>query len=94
MIRLEIHLYGKLRGYTGNKDPRSESTITVKVEEGTTIREALEKINVPTEDVGTNIFFNTEYSSLERPLNEDGRLGVFPDDMNLLYRWHFRKKEE
>jgi hypothetical protein len=94
MINLEIHLYGKLRKYTGNNDPRSESTSTIKVEKGTTIREALQKIKVPTEEVGTNIFFNTEYSSLDRPLKEDGRLGVFPDDMNLLYKWHFRKKEE
>jgi hypothetical protein len=93
MINLEIHLYGKLRKYTENLDPRKESIKKIQVKEGITIREALEKINVPSEEVGSNIFLNTEYSSLDRPINEDARLGVFPDDMNLLYKWHFRKKE-
>jgi len=25
-------------------------------------------------------------------VKEGGRLGVFPDDMNLLYKWHFTKE--
>jgi hypothetical protein len=93
MINLEIHLYGKLRKYTENQDPRKESTKKIQVETGTTIREALKQINIPSEEVGSNIFLNTEYSSLDRPIREDARLGVFPDDMNLLYKWHFRKKK-
>ena len=93
MINLEIHLYGKLRKYTENQDPRKESTKKIQVETGTTIREALKQINIPSEEVGSNIFLNTEYSSLDRPIRENARLGVFPDDMNLLYKWHFRKKK-
>jgi hypothetical protein len=94
MITVRVHLYGKLRKYTDNQDPRASSTVEVQVEEGSTIRNVLESFGVPTDDVGTNIFLNGEYSSIDRSIESDSRLGVFPDDMNLLYKWHFRKHEK
>ena len=66
----------------------------VQVEEGTSIRELLESKGIPINEVGSNIFLNGEYSSIDRPVKSDSRLGVFPDDMNLLYKWHFEKKEK
>ena len=92
MKSIEVHLYGKLRRYTANIDPRMPSTVTVEVEDGTTILELLEKIGVPVDEVGSNIFLNYQYSSVSREIHESGRLAVFPDDMNLLYKWHFSKK--
>jgi len=43
--------------------------------------------------VGSNIFLHGEYSSIDRVVEKSGRLRVFPDDMNFLYKWHFTKKE-
>lgn len=94
MITVRVHLYGKLRKYTDNQDPRESSTVDVQVEEGTTIRDVLERFGVLVDDVGTNIFLNGEYSSIDRSIESDSRLGVFPDDMNLLYKWHFRKHKK
>jgi len=91
-MKLEIHLYGRLRRFTDNPAPGKPSVINVDVPHGTTIREALGKAGVCTEEVGTNIFLNGKYSSLDRAIDEGGRLGVFPDDMNLLYKWHFTKE--
>jgi len=92
MMELEIHLYGRLRKYTENLDPRKQSVLIVDVVPGETIRMILERSKVPVEEVGTNIFLNGEYSNIDRVVEKDGRLGVFPDDMNLLYKWHFTKK--
>jgi hypothetical protein len=91
-MELGIHLYGRLRRFTDNVDPRSRSTLRVSVAAGETIRSVLERIGIPVAEVGSNIFLNGEYSSIDRVVEKGGRLGVFPDDMNLLYKWHFNKK--
>jgi hypothetical protein len=91
-MELEVHLYGKLRRFTENTDPRRQSVIRVSVARGETIRRILERNGIPVAEVGTNIFLNGEYSSIDRVVEKGGRLGVFPDDMNLLYKWHFDKK--
>jgi hypothetical protein len=91
-MELEVHLYGRLRRFTENADPRRQSVITVTVKKGETIRRILERKGIPMAEVGTNIFLNGEYSSIDRVVEKGGRLGVFPDDMNLLYKWHFDKK--
>lgn len=92
MMELEIHLYGRLRRYTENLDPRKQSVLRVDISPGETIRMILERSGVPVEEVGTNIFLNGEYSDIDRTVEKGGRLGVFPNDMNLLYKWHFTKK--
>jgi hypothetical protein len=91
-MELEIHLYGRLRRFTDNLDPRRQSILRVDVAPTETIRMILERIGVPVEEIGSNIFLNGEYSGIDRAVEKGGRLGVFPDDMNLLYKWHFTKK--
>jgi len=91
-MELEIHLYGRLRRFTENLDPRKQSVLIVSVVPGETIRMILERSGMSVEEVGTNIFLNGEYSNIDRAVEKGGRLGVFPNDMNLLYKWHFTKK--
>ena len=91
---IEVHLYGKLRRFAENPDPKSDSIVRVPVMEGDTIGQALARIGVPLEEVGSNVFLNGEYSGLARPVKPGDRLGVFPDDMQLLYKWYFHKREE
>ena len=91
-MELEIHLYGRLRRYTENLDPRKQSVLRVDIAPGETIRMILERSGVSVDEVGTNIFPNGEYSNIDRAVEKGGRLGVFPGDMNLLYKWHFTKK--
>jgi len=90
---MEVHLYGKLRRFSQQHDPKRESIVFVKVEKGNTIRDIIESLNIPLNEVGTNIFLNGEYSGLARRVKEGDRLGLFPDDMQLLYRWYFVRKE-
>lgn len=88
---IEVHLYGKLRRFTDNQDPARDSIVYTPVEKGDTIESIVRHIDIPLEAVGSNIFLNGEYSALGRKVKDGDRLGVFPDDMQLLYKWHFNK---
>ncbi|MFC1951760.1 MoaD/ThiS family protein [Chloroflexota bacterium] len=88
---VEVHLYGKLRRFTANQDPSRDSIVCIPVEKGNTIKDIVRRIGIPHEELGSNIFLNGEYSALERKVKEGDRLGVFPNDMQLLYKWHFSK---
>jgi len=88
---VEIHLYGKLRRFTDNQDPSRDSIVYTPVEEEDTIEDIIRRIGIPFGEIGSNIFLNGEYSALERRVKAGDRLGVFPDDMQLLYKWYFSK---
>ena len=58
-----------------------------------TIGSLITRVGIPLEEVGTNIFLNGELSGLGRRVRDSDRLGIFPDDMQLLYRWYFNRVE-
>ena len=88
---VEIHLYGKLRRFTDNQDPTRDSIVYMPVEEEDTIEDIIRRIGIPFGEIGSNIFLNGEYSAMERRVKAGDRLGVFPDDMQLLNKWYFSK---
>jgi hypothetical protein len=88
---IEIHFYGKLRRFTSDRDPTGYSIIHVPLQEDDTIQAVLERLGVPLDEVGANVFLNWHYSALERRVQPGDRLAVFPDDMQLLYKWYFPK---
>ncbi len=89
---LSVYLYGKLRRFAGDQRPNADSVVRVPVAEGDTVGDVLRRIGIPLEEVGANIFLNHKYSALGRPVQPGGRLAVFPDDMQLLYKWYFEKE--
>ena len=88
---IEVHLYGKLRHFSDNQDPTRDSIVYVSAKEGDTLEDIIRHIGIPQDEVGSNIFLNGEYSALERKVKDGDRLGIFPDDMQLLYKWYFSK---
>lgn len=88
---IEVHLYGKLRRFATSSDPTQDSVVTVGVKAGETIADVVERIAIPLKELGANVFLNGEYSALTRKVKAGDRLGLFPDDMQLLYKWYFRK---
>jgi molybdopterin converting factor small subunit len=88
---IEVHLYGKLRRFTDNQDPSRDSIINIPVNNGDSIESIVQRIGIPPEELGNNIFLNGKYSALERKVSDGDRLGIFPDDMQLLYKWYFHK---
>jgi len=88
---IEVHLYGKLRRFAPDKDATGDSVVRVPVKNNDTILDILVRLDVPVKEVGSNIFLNWQYSGLNRRVEKGDRLAVFPDDMQLLYKWYFRK---
>jgi hypothetical protein len=91
---IEIHLYGKLREYSDYKSPVQESVICFEVIEEDTIQTIIHRLGIPSNEMSSCIFLNGEYSGLTRRVKNGDRLGLFPDNMLLLYRQHFKKVEE
>lgn len=81
---VEVHLYGKLRRFSDNQDPTRPSIVTVTAREADTVSSIVSRIGIPLEEMGANIFLNGRYSSLERPVKDGDRLGVFPDNMAMI----------
>ncbi len=91
---IEIHLYGKLRRFSDQKSALRESIVRMEARDGDSIRSIVERMGIPLDELGRNIFLNGEYSGLGRHVKDGDRLGLFPDNMQLLYRQYFKKVEE
>ena len=87
---IEVWLYGKHRRLVPNSARDANSIVYVPVQDGDTILSVLERIGIPLEET-SNIFLNGELSAPSRSVAEGDRLGVFPDDMALLYKWYFSR---
>lgn len=85
-------MYGKLRRFASSLDPRSESVISIQWREGDNVARVIERVGVPLEELGSNLFINGGYADLASPVCDGDRVGLFPSDMQLLYKWYFRPK--
>ncbi len=88
MKQIEVHLYGKLRRYANDTDPRGDSVLNL-AGDGKTIEQIIKEIGIHQYELGSNIFVNGEYSGIARALHQGDRLALFPDDMQILYKWYF-----
>lgn len=93
---IDIHLYGKLRQFADDPTATAQSITLVSWQPGDTVREIVTRVGIAEEDLGSNVFLNGRYANLASPVQDGDRLGLFPDDMQLLYKWYFdpsRSKE-
>ena len=86
---IQVHLYGKLRRFAADSDPRAPSVARVPWEAGDCVEQIVNRIGIPHDQLGSNLFVEGRYATLETPVKDNARLGLFPDDMQLLYRWYF-----
>jgi hypothetical protein len=86
---LEIHLYGKLRRFAANSAPTAASVVTLRHEGGDTISSVVQRIGIPPGELGSNLFVNGRYAAPNSSVSDGDRVGLFPDDMQLLYKWYF-----
>jgi len=86
---IEIHLYGKLRKFADDPATTAQSIALVSWQPGDTVGEIVTRVRIAKTDLGSNVFLNGRYANLESPVQDGDRLGLFPDDMQLLYKWYF-----
>jgi len=86
---IEVHLYGKLRRFAKRSDPTAPSVVRIDRHEGDTLGRVAARVGIAPGDLGSNLFVNGRYATLDSPVADGDRLGFFPDDMQLLYKWYF-----
>ena len=86
---IEVHLYGRLRRFSPNAATTSDSIVAIPHASGDTVASTAARIGIPAEELGSNLFLNGRYATLETPVTDGDRLGLFPNDMQLLYKWYF-----
>ena len=89
---IEVHLYGKLRRFAPEDDPRGESVVLLPHRVGDTVLTLVERLGIPLAQLGDNLFVSGRYAVLETPVEDGDRIGLFPNDMSLLYKWYFEPK--
>ena len=86
---VEVHLYGGLRRVAEMTSATSDSIVNVSHEAGDTVLSIVQRIGIETDELGSNLFRNGRYATLETRVADGDRLGFFPTDMQLLYKWYF-----
>lgn len=89
---IEVHLYGKLRRFAMNSAVSGDSILELDPTNVGCLADVLSAIGIQPQET-SNIFVNGRLSSLTRRVENGDRVGVFPDDMALLYKWYFQKTE-
>jgi hypothetical protein len=90
---IDVHLYGKLRRFAPNGDPHSDSVVSLPHWEGDTVGSVVARRGIPDADLGANLFVDGHYADRGTSVHDGARVGLFPDDMQLLYKWYFRPPE-
>jgi len=58
-----------------------------------TIADILNKYAIDKEETG-HLFVNGTYSGFKKKVKDGDRVGLFPNNMKLLYKWYFTKNED
>ena len=86
---IEVHLYVKLRRFAKEQDVRSASIACVRWEEGDTVSAIVNRLGISETDLGSNLVVNGQYANFDSPVPDGARIGLFSDDMQLLYKWYY-----
>jgi hypothetical protein len=93
-ILVDVWLYGELARYGGRDDKGSYANPKVKLSEGSTIRDLLAFLQMPTEERGIS-FINGELSAmpnmqpdLDHPLKHNDRIAFF--DLHSMWPFQYR----
>ena len=73
-------------------DTASDCVVSVPVRKSATICDVLAHLGIGPAEV-SNLFLNGELSAPTRRVRGGDRLGIFPSDMALLYKWYFAREE-
>lgn len=90
---IQVHLYGRLRRFSEDRSPTSASIAEIRWDPGDAVRSIVDRLGIPLEELGSNLFLNGRYADLETLVQDGDRLGLFPDDMQLLYKWYFAPRQ-
>ena len=90
-----VKFFGDLAKKVAQKETSIESPFSLKIEtQGIEyIADILKKYSIEKSET-SHIFVNGVYSGFKKRVKNGDRVGIFPKNMGLLYKWYFTRVED
>jgi molybdopterin converting factor small subunit len=90
-----VKLFGDLRKKIEGSDVSHSLPLNLHLDSDgiITIADILDNYGIEKEETG-HLFVNGVYSGFKKKVKDGDRVGLFPSNMKLLYKWYFTKNED
>jgi molybdopterin converting factor small subunit len=90
-----VKIFGDLRKKIGGYTISDALPLNVRIESNgiDTITDILNKFAIEKEET-YHLFVNGTYSGFNKKVKDGDRVGLFPKNMSLLYKWYFERNED
>ncbi|HUV24839.1 MAG TPA: hypothetical protein VMW26_05375 [Methanomassiliicoccales archaeon] len=89
-MTVQVRLFGELKGKAPKLDDSGYvGIVELPIGDIRTINDILIILKVDEMET-SHIFLNHEYTELSSSVKDGDKVGIFPRDMALLYRWYFK----
>lgn len=90
-----VKFFGDLAKKVSQKETSIESPFSLKIEtQGIEyIADILKKYSIEKSET-SHIFVNGVYAGFRKRVKDGDRVGIFPKNMGLLYKWYFTRVED
>jgi len=90
-----VKVFGDLRKKVEGSNVTNSLPLNLYIESNgiNTIADILNKYKIEKEET-SHLFVNGTYSGFNKKIKDGDRVGLFPKNMSLLYKWYFTKNED
>jgi len=90
-----VKIFGNLRKKIEGSNVTNSLPISKHIESNgiETIADILNKLAIKKEET-SHLFVNGTYSGFNKKVKDGDRVGLFPKNMSLLYKWYFTRNED
>jgi molybdopterin converting factor small subunit len=90
-----VKIFGELRKKIKDKTIKDNNPLNIKLEPAkvNTISDILNYFSIE-KDETSHIFVNGVYSGFDKRVKDGDRVGLFPKNMSLLYKWYFTRAND
>jgi len=90
-----VKIFGDLRKKVEGSNVTNSLPLNLYIESNgiNTIADILNKYKIEKEET-SHLFVNGTYSGFNKKIKDGDRVGLFPKNMSLLYKWYFTKNED
>jgi len=94
-MTIQVRFFGDLRKKVQQEVNPGGIPILIEINDSniTTISDILDKFSINKEET-SHIFVNGTYAGFSKKVKNGDRIGLFPRNMSLLYKWYFTRKED
>jgi len=90
-----VKIFGNLRNKIEGSSVSGALPLNMHIESDgiETISDILKKYAIEEEET-SHLFVNGTYSGFNKKVKDGDRVGLFPNNMSLLYKWYFTRNED